>query len=613
MPRRGWLALLLLAPLALLAAAAQVAVAVAVVGAGEVAWGGQRRDSDVFQRGIATVQRAAGILDAGFSAPTTRLLDYNPITLGAMDDLRATVSALAVGSRALGPLGEMAVAVLGFDGAAPMVSGATIDPARVTDLASPVEALHDDLTATGAAVAAVPGTGLLGRPIGMVRDSVAGYLSDVTEVVAAVETAMPALPEALGADRPRRYLVCALNDAEVFASGGAPLTAFLVQAERGTITVPVSGQLESELSPGNPSIVWKRKGGPPWYRAGKKYPFVNSNFHPDFRTASRDMRRAWAALDYPRVQGVITIDMGALASVLSWTGGVRTPGFGTVGSDNLVRTVLVDSYREFNSRQGVLERHARNSELTQAVMSHVASPLRLLPALRGVLDAIPSRHVQASFDAPELQRAVAQLGASGALQKGSGDVVGVYSQSGPNKLSVFQRRTISHEVQLTADGGAEVRRTVSFGNDVPEGLAGDPATYRGYLALRARMRVAYRVPLDATDFTISTGRAEALVPLDGTGPFPDDRGAQVLWQGHETAPGDVTTVEMRYTLPAGTFAAGSYEVHADPQALTLPTTMRIRVSPAPGTELAGTEGWTRAGSDLVWSGTLDRPLHLGVS
>ena len=144
----------------------------------------------------------------------------------------------------------------------------------------------------------------------------------------------------------------------------------------------------------------------------------------------------------------------------------------------------------------MLQRHAQNEELTEALVAHLSRPLNLLGALRGTLDAIPARHIQASFDAPALQDAVEELAADGALASGSQDLIAVFSQSSPNKLSVFQDRDIRQEVHLTATGGAEVRRTVSFTNAVPEDLEGDPSTYRGYLALRARMRAAYRLPTE---------------------------------------------------------------------------------------------------------------------
>ena len=90
--------------------------------------------------------------------------------------------------------------------------------------------------------------------------------------------------------------------------------------------------------------------------------------------------------------------------MLAWTGAVDSPGFGTISSENLLRTVLVDAYRQFNSPEGVIERHARNEELTKALMKHLTQPLNLMSAVRGTMDAIPPRHIQASFDAPATSR-----------------------------------------------------------------------------------------------------------------------------------------------------------------------------------------------------------------
>jgi hypothetical protein len=611
MPRRLWFALLL-APVALVALGIQVALLTGLVGLGQMGWAASQRDSAALQRGISTVQTATAVLERTWSSPAAWLLQLNPVTLGAVDDLRQSAHVLARSAEALPPLAEMGTAAVGFDGEPGMVSGSTIDTARIGDLTTSVDDLHAALESTLIAVRDVPGSGLLGRPVGALADSVAGTLADLTLLTEAARTAWPDLPEALGADEPRRYLICALNDAESFASGGAPLSALLVEAVRGTISVPISGQLESKLSPNNPPIEWRHEGGPPWYRPGKTYPFVNSNFHPDFRTAGVDMRRAWAALGYPEVQGVVPIDVSALATLLDWTGPVDSGGFGTLDADTLIPTVLVDAYREFNTPEGVLERHARNEALTSALTEHLTAPTNLLPAVRATMDSIGPRHIQASFTSAGLQAAVDVVAAQGALADRAGDLIAVHSQSGPNKLTVFQDRTIRQQVQLTADGGAQVRRTVQFVNAVPDGLEGDPSTYRGYLALRARMRVAYRVPPTATDFRISTGTSIALVPPGRTGPFPDERGGQVLWQGHETPPGGATTVEMSYRLPAGTFSPGAYEASADPQPLPLPVGLTLTVTAAPGVPLPDTQGWARTDDALTWSGVLDRPLHLVI-
>jgi hypothetical protein len=324
------------------------------------------------------------------------------------------------------------------------------------------------------------------------------------------------------------------------------------------------------------------------------------------------MDRAWAALGYPEVQGVLTIDVTALAGILAEVGPVVADGYGQVDADSLVRTVLVDAYQQFDSPEGVIERHARNDALVAALGEQLTDRGNLLAVLRGILAAVPPRHVQAAFLDPRLEEAVTQLGADGGLTDRPGDLLGVFSQNGPNKLTVFQERTIRQEVQLEADGGASVRRIVTFANAVPPGVTGDATTYRGYRALLARLRVAHRVPTAAQDLTISTGTARPLVPGEFVGPYPDERGGKVLWQGHDTPPGETTTVEVRYRLPAGTFAPGQYAVSVDPQALPLPVALDLRVSAPPSLQWAEQAGWQLVDGRFVWSGQLDRRLHLTI-
>ena len=431
----------------------------------------------------------------------------------------------------------------------------------------------------------------------------AGSVADLTQLAGAAEIAMPDVAEALGSTEPKRYLVAALNDAEAFGSGGAPLSAFVVQADKGSLSVPISGQLESKLSPNNPPIDWKHEGGPPWYREGKRYPFVNSNFHPDFGTASVDMRRAWAALGYPEVDGVVTVDMSALASMLAWTGAVESPGFGEISSETLLRTVLVDAYRQFNSPEGVIERHARNEELTKALVKHLTQPLNLMSAVRGTMDAIPPRHIQASFDAPYLQDAVDELAAGGELSQRTGR---------PDRCALPERPQQALGVPGSSHhpGGAADGRGRRHGPPHhlvhqcrPRGPGGRSHDLRRLP--RPAGPHAGGLPASAHGHRDPDHHGELRLPgpVARTGPFPDERGGQVLWQGHETAPGDTTTVVMEYSLPAGTFEPGTYEVHADPQALAHPAELTVESPPAPGTTLPATPGWTESGAGLEWSGT----------
>ena len=438
------------------------------------------------------------------------------------------------------------------------------------------------------------------------------------EISAAGLELAPALPSALGMDGTRSYLFCGLNDAELFGSGGAPLSGLVVQLDQGEPTIPVSGSVSTDLNPGNEPYPWDVSGGLPWYRPGAEYPFANSNFHPDFRVSGTNMQAAWNALDLAEVDGVITIDVVAVAAVLSATGPVTTQAFGEVSADNVIRTVLVDAYRDYPEfpPESNLARQAGNAELQDLVIERLRDPRTALRAVRALWDVIPGRHVQAHMADPALQATVTALGAEGALSQPSGDVLGVFLQSGPSKLAVFQEQRIERRVQLAADGSAQVRQRVRFTNSVPEGLAGDADKYRSYLALTYRQRVAFRIPDSAMQPTVAVEGDRELVRPDATGPFPDSAGAQVLWQGQDLAPRAQSVTEVSYRLPAGTFTGADgldYQLTADPQAMVSPPEVELIVEFPDGSAPTGqAEGWAIDGATATWTGTLDRPLAVGV-
>lgn len=432
----------------------------------------------------------------------------------------------------------------------------------------------------------------------------------------AADEAAPLAPQLLGFDRPVRYLVSALNDAELFGSGGAPLDLAIVELDRARARVVESGSV-GQFNPQNTPYAWPITGSEPWYRHGREYPFANSNFHPDFPISGTNMASAWSALGQPQVDGVLTVDVAAVAAVLRAIGPVRTEGYGELTGDTVIRRVLVDAYRELPvDVPGAMEQRQRqNSELRSALIAQMSDPLTGLRALAALWSTIPARHVQAFMVDPSWQQVVVAAGADAALATEPGDLLGVFIQSGVSKLAVFQVRTIVADVEVGADGSAAVQQTVTFINDVPEGLAGDPAAHEGYLALVFRQRAAFRIPASATATGIEVVGARPLVAQGRTGPFPDDVGAAVLWQGQDIRPRHTSTTTLRYALPAGTFgsaAALTYHLTANPQAMVHPVSLQVHVRFATGSAQPA-DGWQVVDGRASWLGTLDRTLSLSVA
>ena len=264
-----------------------------------------------------------------------------------------------------------------------------------------------------------------------------------------------------------------------------------------------------------------------------------------------------------------------------------------------------------------LRRQELNGKLQSAVIDRLRDPRTALRAARALWDVIPSRHVQVYMTDPRLQAAVAAIGADGALSAPKGDVLGVFSQSAPSKLAIFQQQRIERRVEIQPDGSALVNQRVIFTNDVPEGLSGNRTAYRGYLALKYRQRVAYRIPAMATDPAIVVEDARALIKQEDTGPFPDGAGAEVLWQGQDIRPRQSSATSLAYDLPSGTFGGPDgleYRLDADPQARAIPATLDLTVIFPDGSTPSGDDpGWSLEGATAQWTGELDRPLDLRVN
>ncbi len=425
----------------------------------------------------------------------------------------------------------------------------------------------------------------------------------------------PILPAALGAEGPKRYLISGLNDAEIFGSGGAPLQAVMLQADDG-LSTPISGSVSAEFNPLNVPYPWDVNAGMPWYSPGAIYPFANSNYHPDFAVSGPNMKSAWEGLGLPTVDGVVTVDVYAVAAVLDAIGPIESEAYGRVTADNIVRILLVDAYRDYPDSEANARRQLLNAQFQSELVNELKDPRQLIRATMALWDVIQGRHIQAWMVDPDLQRIVEDVGADGELTRGTGDLVGVFSQSGPSKLTIFQERSIDHDVVVAGDGSAQVTQTTTFTSAVPEDLAGDPDAYRGYLALIYRQRVAFRIPEAAQDPEVAVLGGGGIVVNSATGPYPDEVGGQVMWQGQDLRPGDQSQTVVTYTLPPGSFGSADdleYWLDADPQATVSPTDLTVTVTfPSGQARALGDERAETRGAQARWTGALDRPISLRV-
>ena len=290
--------------------------------------------------------------------------------------------------------------------------------------AGPRHATADDLDAAAAALEGIRAATAPAAMLDRVRDKALSEMEPIQQAVDSLGSIAPVLPDALGANGVRRYLVAIGNQAEMRAAGGAPLTLVLVEFNEGRISIPIKGQTSTQLFPPlNAPVSWWGPAANPFFPGNpRNAPFVVTNTHPNMLFSAQEMAGAWAGGDYPPVDGVITLDLTAIAAVLDATGPVESPVVRDRRRGAARRRSCSSTRTRTFGQEGATERQQANQELLDDLLDRLLSGDDLVSAAQAIASTAPGRHVQFWMRSPELQRLAMESGAAGVVDDpGTGD------------------------------------------------------------------------------------------------------------------------------------------------------------------------------------------------
>ncbi len=562
-------------------------------------------DTTKAQDQVAVATSSLGQARTAVDIPQLHLLGVIPVVRQPVDDMYALLGAADdVSAAAAGLVRVYGMASGSSPGSTPLLQAGAVDLDALRLLGTDVEQVRTQLSSATRQLDEVagtfPGTGELAQA----RDDALAQIRPLQEQVDALAPAVQALPDALGAATPRRYLVTLLNPAELRTTGGAPLTVAVLSFDRGRLTIPVRSTT-SKLFTSQALLAWDRVAGPPFGKLPTQPDrFVNANAHPDWRISAEDLRRAWVVNGQQPVDGVVALDATALSALLRVTGPVQSAGYGTINADNLGQKLLVDSYLRFADDQSV--RQSLNEQLLDTVTTRLTSGDSLIEVLRAFGGVASGRHVQAYFADDALQHAVEAADAAGAIaMPESGDRIAAYTtNTNGSKVDVFQQRTIAQVVRLQADGGATITRTVRVVNDVPGGAAAASPTDSRYFYTTRWARAGFYVYLPTGATVTAAGGSWPVNPRI----WSDGEGGELIRTAGWVSPGAQADVRVTYTVPAGTFGRAetlAYTAVVEPQPMYRTPTLDLTVVPPAGMSVqAAPEGWTATSTG--W--TLRRPI-----
>ena len=264
------------------------------------------------------------------------------------------------------------------------------------------------------------------------------------------ERLLPVLIEVLGGNGTRTYLIEQVNPAELRPGGGFIGTYSLITASQGTLSVIKGGDAyelaDPRPGPGQPDFIPQ----PTPLREiipDTSWSFVDSNIFPDFPSNAKAAEN-FVVPRVGKVDAVIAIDYYTVAQMLSLTGPLTIPGFGTLTASNFVPKIIQLDVAGAAIHKTVL------ASVAGPLMERVAAlPSDQWPSLLGTLNVLASqRHLQVYFNNATVETEIDRVGWSGNTRPtGTADyMMEVEANYWGNKTNYFLTRRYS--IVLTKTG-----------------------------------------------------------------------------------------------------------------------------------------------------------------
>ncbi|SEB93928.1 Protein of unknown function [Paramicrobacterium humi] len=178
-------------------------------------------------------------------------------------------------------------------------------------------------------------------------DSLEPQLDSASEMLEGASTVVKVLPNALGADGPRNYLMLFQNNAESRGTGGNPASILLLNVTDGKIEIAdqasstdfKNGRADHDTSIDDRTI---KLYGDKIIRY-----MQDMTLTPNFPTTAHIAQAWWAERSDVHIDGVLSFDPVALSYLLKATGPVKLATGDTLTSENAVPLLLNEVYYRY--------------------------------------------------------------------------------------------------------------------------------------------------------------------------------------------------------------------------------------------------------------------------
>ncbi len=378
--------------------------------------------------------------------------------------------------------------------------------------------------------------------------------SILSRVIDNSQTALPIfrhLPELLGHDREKTYLIVFQNNTELRPTGGFIGSYGLLSVKDGEITKMTTDDIYNldKLSEGKmqalaPAPMAKYNNQKYWY-------LRDANWSPNWPTSAQqtmwfwDQERQYAKLPPQKLDGVIAITPEFISNLLSVTGPLMVEDV-LFNPENFTQTL--EQFVEFDyADRGIhhTQRKAIISPLTILLIERINKlpPEDLLKVWLAFKQNMDEKNILVYFPDAQLQSYFENQNWSGVVKPAQGDyLMLIDSNLAALKTDQVMKRAIDYQVRVDDNGDLIARTAITYHHD------GKPikdlvTRYRTY----ARLYIPQGSWLLNAYIEDTTGRQDLEILKDVE--IADDLGKRFAATFLIIEPGDRRTLVMEYRLP----------------------------------------------------------------
>ena len=325
----------------------------------------------------------------------------------------------------------------------------------------------------------------------MVFEKIKEDLPRSREILLKSKSFFSVLPQILGVEGIKTYLVLFQNNMELRPTGGFIGSYGVVRLEKGRLVdfevfdiYQADGQLKGHVEP--PEDLKNYLGEAAWYMR-------DSNWDPDFPTTAQ---RAQWFLDKETqvtVDGTIALNLEAVKKLLSALGEVEVSDYQEkINAGNLFQKA--EYYSELGTFPGSTQKKDFLGSLEKEIFTRMkqADTKQSLNLAGAIFSALEEKEIMLYFNDPQIEQTVANLQWEGSIRSYQPNLKGdsIFtdylfineSNVGINKANYYVQRKIDHQITIDNLGKVKEKLTITYDNLSPSDNW-PSGRYKNYLRL----------------------------------------------------------------------------------------------------------------------------------